>query len=164
VTGNRAWWGGGAYLGGSGALVLKPDEKEALKAYVAKGGFLWFEAVTGGAAFDQSLKQLAAEMKWDLKILPPTHPLMSGKMDGGAVGYNLTTGVEFHQSLRVQRLGRLYAEFFGVYQGDKMIGVYSPLDVVFSITGLEAYKCKGYKAEDAAAVATNLACFFSTLK
>jgi hypothetical protein len=36
--------------------------------------------------------------------------------------------------------------------------------VVFSITGLEAYKCKGYKAEDAAAVATNLACFFSTLK
>jgi hypothetical protein len=153
-----------AYIGGSGAFVLKPDEKEALKAYVAKGGFLWFEAVTGGAAFDQSLKQLAAEMKWDLKILPPTHPLMSGKMDGGAIGYNLTSGVEFHQSMRVQRLALQYADLFGVFQGDKMIGVYSPLDVVFSISGLEAYKCKGYKAEDAAAVATNLACFFSTLK
>jgi hypothetical protein len=153
-----------AYIGGSSALVLKPEEKEALKAYVAKGGLVWFEAVTGAAAFDQSLKQLAAEMKWDLKILPATHPLMSGKMDGGAVGYNLAAGVEFRQSLRVQRLGRQCADLFGVYQGDKVIGVYSPLDVVFSLSGLEAYKCKGYKADDAAAVATNLACYFSTLK
>jgi hypothetical protein len=88
---------------------------------------------------------------------------MNGKMDGG-IGYNLTSGVEFRQSLRLQRGSRPYAELLGIFEGDKMIGVYSPLDVVFSVSGLEAYKCRGYKPEDAAAVATNLAVYLSTRK
>ena len=152
-----------AYVGGSGELVLTPDDQEALKVYAAKGGFLWFEAVAGSAAFDQSFRALAAAMRWDLRLLPPTHPLMNGKMDGG-IGYNLTSGVEFRQSLRLQRGSRPYAELLGIFEGDKMIGVYSPLDVVFSVSGLEAYKCRGYKPEDAAAVATNLAVYLSTRK
>jgi len=84
-------------------------------------------------------------------------------MDPG-LGYNLTSGVEFRAGFRMARLGRQYAEFFGIFDGEKMIGVYSPLDMVFSATDYEAFKCKGYKPEDAAAVMTNLAVYVSTLK
>jgi hypothetical protein len=151
-----------AFLTGT-ALSLRPEEREALKAYADKGGFLWFEAADGSAEFDQGLRQLAQEIKWELKLLPNTHPLMNGRMEPG-LAYNLTTGIEFRQSMRVQRLGRNYAEFYGVFDADKLLGVYSPLDTLFCITGYEAYKCRGYKAEDAAAADTNLAVYLSTLK
>ena len=152
-----------AYITASTALAFKPEEKQALKAYADKGGFLWLESARGESAFDQSVRQLATDMKWELKLLPNTHGLMTGRMDPGT-GYNLTTGVTFRKVLRLARLSRPCAEFWGLYQGDKMIGVYSPLDIVFSTTGYEAFQCKGYKPPDAAAVATNLAIYFSTLK
>jgi hypothetical protein len=102
-------------------------------------------------------------MGWTLKLLPNNHGLLTGRMDPG-LGYNLTSGVEFRAGFRRARLGRQYAEFFGVFDGEKMIGVYSPLDVIFGATDYEAYNCKGYKSEDAAAVMTNLAIYISTLK
>jgi hypothetical protein len=152
-----------AYLAGSTNITLKPEEREALKAFTAKGGQLWVEAATGAAVFDVAFRKLAVEMGWELKLLPPTHAIMTGRMDPG-LGFDLTKGVEFRTSMRIVRLNRPYADFFGIYQGDKMIGVYSPLDALYSMTGYDAYKNKGYKTEDAAAVATNLAVYFSTQK
>ena len=102
-------------------------------------------------------------MGWQLKLLPGSHPLLHGRMQGGE-GYNLTSRVEFRKALRATMLGRQYAQFHGIYEGDTLIGLYSPLDVVFSTTGYEAHRCRGYKTEDARAVATNLAVFLSTLK
>ena len=153
-----------AYIAGSaGGVSFTPEELPALKAFTDKGGFLWFEAVDGHVNFDKALRGLASQMKWELKPLAITHPLVSGKMDPG-LGYNLAAGVEFRQSFRIQRLGRQYADLVGVYEGDKLVGVYSPIDVLFCITGNESFKCRGYKPDDAAAVGTNLAVFFSTLK
>ena len=101
-------------------------------------------------------------MGWKLQLLPVTHDLMTGRM-GAALGHNLTTHVEFRRSLRVVKLGRAYADLIGVYSGDRLIGVYSPLDVMFAITPYEAYKCKGYLPQDAEAVATNILLYLTTL-
>ncbi|HUU09971.1 MAG TPA: DUF4159 domain-containing protein [Phycisphaerae bacterium] len=105
-----------AYIAGSTPLVWKPAQKDALKAYVAKGGFLWFEAVTGAPDFGQSVRQLAAEMTWQLRLLTKDHGLMTGAMDP-AVGHNLASGIEFRSALKEQRMGRLNAELMGVYEG-----------------------------------------------
>ena len=88
---------------------------------------------------------------------------MTGRMDPAA-GYNLTTGVEFRSTLKVQRAGRSYAELIGVYEGGRLVGLYSPFDVLFSLNGYEAYRCRGYRAPDAAAVATNVVLYLSTMK
>ncbi|MGB2754615.1 MAG: DUF4159 domain-containing protein [Phycisphaerae bacterium] len=147
-----------AYLAGTKALGLSAENREALKSFVAAGGLLWFEAVTGSVDFDQSVKQFAQDMGWELKMLPATHGLMTGRMDP-AVGYNLTTEVEFRRALRVSRLGRPYAEFMGLYNGERLVGLYSPLDVLFSLQPYEAWSCKGYQPADAEAVATNIALY-----
>ena len=152
-----------AYLAGSADVTLTPDEQAAMKKYLAAGGFLWAEAVTGSLAFDQAVRKLAADMGLTLKLLPGSHPLLHGRM-AGAEGHNLTSRVQFRRALRAQRIGRPSAEFYGIYQGSKMVGLYSPFDVVFSLTGYEAHRCRGYKAEDAMAVGTNLVLYFSTLK
>jgi len=150
-----------AYLAGTKALVLTPEERGALKSFVAAGGSVWLEAVTGSVDFDQSVKQFAQDMGWELKMLPMTHGLMTGRMDA-ATGYNLTTGVEFRRALRVSRLGRPNAEFVGLFDGDRLVGVYSPLDVLFSMNPYEAWSCKGYQPADAQAVATNVALSLTT--
>jgi hypothetical protein len=151
-----------AYLAGTKALVLSAEQREALKSFVAAGGLLWLEAVTGSADFDQSVKQFAQDMGWELKMLPMTHGLMTGRMDP-ALGYNLTAGVEFRRALRVSRLGRPYAEFMGLYAGERLVGLYSPLDVLFSLQPYEAWSCKGYQPVDAEAVATNIVLYLTTL-
>jgi hypothetical protein len=150
-----------AYLAGTKALVLSAEDREALKSFVAAGGSVWLEAVTGSLDFDQSVKQFAQDMGWELKMLPATHGLMTGRM-GAAVGYNLTTGVEFRRALRVSRIGRPNAELVGLLDGDRLVGVYSPLDVLFSMNPYEAWSCKGYQPTDAEAVATNVALYFTS--
>jgi hypothetical protein len=144
-----------AYLAGSKEVALTDPQRQALKAYLEKGGFLWVEAAGGADAFDQSFRKLAADLGWTLKDIDKTAALMTGKF-ARAVGYDLTNEVRFRRSLKIARAGRAWASLVGIYQGDKFVGVYSPLDVVFSSTPYEAGGCRGYEPEDAAAVATNI--------
>jgi hypothetical protein len=151
-----------AYFAGSGPLKLTQAERDAIKTFADGGGFLWFEAAMGSHEFDKAVQDLAGQMGWKLEVLPATHDLMTGRM-GAALGHNLTTRLEFRKSLRVVKLGRAYADLIGVFASGRLIGVYSPLDVMFSVTPYEAYKCKGYLPEDAEAVATNIVLYLTTL-
>ena len=60
-----------------------------------------------------------------------------------ALGYDLTKGVQFRRSLKLLRQGKPSAQLEGIYQDGKLVGLYSPFDVVFSSTPYEAYGCKG---------------------
>jgi len=151
-----------AYLTGSRAFALPGDARLALKEFVEKGGFLWAHAAGGSVPFEDSLRQLAAASGWELKVLPKDHPLMTGRMEG-AEGYDLTKGVEFRRSLRVARAGKPWAEFVGLYAGDRMVGLFSPFDIEFSLSPYEAYGCRGYKPLDAGAVAMNVLFYLTTL-
>jgi hypothetical protein len=151
-----------AFVAGSLDVTMTPEEREALKAYAAGGGFVWAEAVTGSREFDVAFRKLAGEIGWKLVLLPGSHPLMHGKMDPG-VGFNLTMGVQFRDAVKKDRIGFQKAEWFGIHDGEKLVGVYSPYDTVFSAAGYDAYKCRGYKTEDALAVGANLAVYVSTL-
>jgi hypothetical protein len=144
-----------AFLTGSKEVTLPAPQKQALKDYLSKGGFLWAEAAAGSTVFDASFRKLAADMGLELKYIEKTEPMMTGNFSK-ALGYNLTTGVQFRRAMKLSRLGRAFADFVGIYQGTKLVGVYSPMDIVFSVTPYDAYNCRGYQAEDAVAVATNI--------
>ena len=151
-----------AYLTGSREFTFTAEEKEGLKAYVDGGGFLWAEAGRGSIEFDRALREAIKDLGWELKPLDAkTHPLVTGRMDP-ALGYNLGKNVQFRRELREKRLLRRFAEFEGIFAGDKLVGVYSPLDILFSLTPYEASKCLGYKDEDAAAAATNVILYLTT--
>jgi hypothetical protein len=149
-----------AYLAGSGPFTLTQAEREGLKAFIAGGGLLWFEAAMGAPEFDQALQKLVGQMGWKLEVLPLTHALLTGRM-GAALGHNLVARVEFRKSIRIGRLPR--AELIGVYADGRLIGVYSPLDVMFAIKPYEAYKCRGYLPQDAEAVAANILLYLTTV-
>jgi len=151
-----------AYLIGLGEVSLTADEKQALKAYLNKGGFLWAEAAGGNAAFARAMLALAGDLGLTIKRVPQTDPIITGRFPSGAKGYSLISGVQFKRALRVQRLGRAHAELMGFYNGGKLVGVFSPIDIIFSATGYDAYENRGYDTQDAKAVATNLLIYLST--
>ena len=146
-----------AFLTGSGAFTLTDAEKAGLAAFVARGGFVWAEAAAGSAAFDAAFRAIAGDLGWTLAPLAPEHPLMTGRL-GPARGYDLRSGVEFRRALRVPRIIKPWAELWGITVGGRLAGVYSPFDAVsFAFSPYEAYNCRGYKTDDAAAVVMNIA-------
>ncbi len=149
-----------AFLTGAKAVTLADADREALKAYLAKGGFLWAEAASGSLDFDKSFRKLAAVMGWELKLLDRTAPLMTGRF-AKAVGYNVTLGVRFRHALTAQRIDRPWADLEGIYQDGKMVGVYSAIDIVIAGTPCQAFDCHGYRQEDAAAVGANILLFLT---
>jgi hypothetical protein len=144
-----------AFLAGTEAFELDAEEREALKNALEAGTFLWLEAAMGSPGFDEAVRRLAEALEWNLRRLPADHPLMTGEIPGG-LGRDLTEDVQFRRTLRIARADRDYAELIGIFAGGELVGVYSPLDVAFSLTGYQAYGCGGYEAEDALAVASNI--------
>jgi len=148
------------YLTGAGEIKMADAQKQALKAYAAKGGFLWVEAAGGAIEFNAQFRKLAEELGWQVKLIPQTDPVITGRLPTGA-GYSLISGVKFRRALRVQRLGRPNAELYGLYAGTKMVGVYSAFDVMFGLAGYDAYACLGYLPADARAVAINIVLYLT---
>ena len=144
-----------AFLTGSTAFEMPEEDRTALRKYVEDGGFIWAEAAGGSLEFERSLKTICGQLKWELRPLPQDHPILTGKIRG-AQGYNLTAGVEFRHALRLARAAKTFAEFEGIFYGDRLVGVYSPFDTVFGLEGYEAYNCRGYRAFDAHAVVLNV--------
>ncbi len=151
-----------AYIVGSEPWEPEEAEVAALKAFVAGGGRLWLEAAMGSADFHRSLVAVAERAGWELRILPRMHPLLSGRMPP-AEGYNVSGQVRFRRALDLPESRRTHAEVWGAFDGERMIGVYSPFDVAFAVTPYEAFDCRGYRPAHAAAVGTNVALYLTTL-
>jgi len=144
-----------AYLTSGTPFTLSDAEKTALKMFVDTGGFLLAQAAGGSAKAEDSMKALAKDCGWNLKALPKDHPMMTGRM-GVAHGHDLTQGVAFRRALRMGRAGKAWAELIGIFAGERLVGVFSPFDLEFSLSPYEAYECRGYKTADAAAVDLNI--------
>jgi hypothetical protein len=144
-----------AFMTGQKPFIMANFEQQAVKDYLAKGGFLWAEALMGSQEFDKSFRKLAADMGWELKLIEKNAPLMTGQFTK-AVGYNLVTGVRYRHALKPLRMGRLWADLEGIYLDGKLVGVYSAYDVVLASEPYEIYNCRGYLPDDATAVGANL--------
>ncbi|MBN2581755.1 MAG: DUF4159 domain-containing protein [Planctomycetes bacterium] len=143
------------WLKGRQGLSLTDAAKAKLKSYLAGGGFLVAESIMGDTRFTEAFTAAAGEMGLMLKPLSTKDAPVTGQL-GGAKGYDLTAKIRFSRALAVQRIGKNYAELTGLYLGDKLVGVHSPYDVLYSLTGCRSYDRLGYEPDEAMAVAANL--------
>jgi hypothetical protein len=150
------------YLSGRASCDLDAAGQAWLKNYLAGSGFLFAEAALGDKRFDESLRAMIGTSGLTFKRMDATSPLISGQLPAGAIGYNVNS-VGYTYALRDERMGKPLPELLGLYLGEKLVGVYSPYDIMFRQTGCEAFDCRGYDADDARALAVNVALYASTL-
>jgi hypothetical protein len=142
-----------AYLTGRQGLTLSDEDVKALGEYLTGGGFLLVEAALGDTRFDAAAQPILAKMGLTLRMVPATHGLMTGQL-GAATGYAVKA-VRYKPTAASERLGRP-AELIGLYRGEQLVGIYSPLDMVFSQTGCDAWGNRGYAEDDARALLSNI--------
>jgi hypothetical protein len=126
-----------------------------LKDFASSGGFIFAEAVLGDKRFDETVRPALQAAGFTLKPLPTDHPLLTGQLANGAKGYNVSK-VGYSFALRSDRVGQPAPLLEGLFLGEKLVGVYSPYDILFSSTGSAAFGNRGYAAEDARAIAANI--------
>jgi hypothetical protein len=143
------------WLTGRQDASLEPADAQALKTWLAAGGFLFAEATLGDLRFAKSFPALAKSLGLTLKPLGPTDDLIVGQPAPNVSGYNVSK-VRFSQHLNAERLSLAHPDLQLIYLGDKLVGVWSPDDIMFSLTGCKAFGNLGYEADDARAIATNI--------
>jgi len=134
---------------------------EWLKKYLSDGGFLLAEATLGDEQGGAGIRAALEGIGLTLKPLDVGHGVVNGQL-GQATGYDASK-VEFTFHLRSERIGKAKPELFGIYDGDRFVGLYSPFDILYAQTGCKAYGSRGYEAADARALATNIVLLRSQL-
>jgi len=143
-----------AWLTGRQKVGLADEEAAALKAYLQQGGFLLAEAAMGDTRFDAAFRGLASQLGLTMRPVGTGAPLVTGKL-GAASGFDVSK-VKVTFALRGARIGRPNPDLFELRLDDKPVGVYSPADLSYCQTGMDAFGCRGYAAEDARAILTNI--------
>ncbi|MBN2583058.1 MAG: DUF4159 domain-containing protein [Planctomycetes bacterium] len=143
-----------AWVTGRQGVAMTADKMAALVRYLDGGGFLLAEAILGDERFDKAFRELAKQAGIEVKALAADDAVLTGQFSG-ASGYAIDK-VGFKRSLLAERIGNAKAELYGLYRGGKMVGVYSPLDLMYSQTGLDAWGSRGYEADDARTILANI--------
>ena len=147
------------HLAGRAGSRLDPEGCAWLRGQLGAGRFLLAEATLGDGRFDEAFRAVATAAGLALKPLPKDRPLLTGQL-GKAAGYDVTS-VAYTYHLQAERVGQPAPLLYGIYDGSRLVGVYSPFDILFSQTGCKAYGNRGYAPEDARAIATNIALLIS---
>ena len=147
------------YLTGRSDCTLDDSGIAWLKKALTGGPLLVAEATCGDKAFDKAFRNLAAKAALTLKPIPPESPVLTGKLFG-ASGYAIGK-VQFSRALAAEQKDLDAPVLLGIYDGERLVGLYSPYDIFFSQTGGRAYDNRGYAASDARALATNIALLVS---
>lgn len=150
-----------AWLVGRKDVRLPAAEVAGLRKFMADGGLLVAESAMGDRRFDASFRELAGQLGLRVLRLSKDSPLLTGGL-GSATGFSIDT-VKFQFALRAERVGKNEPELYGLYLDDRMVGVYSPFDLLYCQTGQDAFDCRGYEAEDALAILTNILLWASAL-
>jgi hypothetical protein len=123
------------YLTGVGEVSFTEREREVLRTYVERGGFIFAEAACGSARFDRSFRELARQLWPDhpLEPMPLGHPLFELGEPLGDVLYSQTV-LKAHPGLKGPQLE-------AVETSGRTVLVYSPYDISSAIDGHPCFQC-----------------------
>ena len=131
---------------------LSDAEREALKGYLDRGGFLWAVACCGRPAFDKAFRDLVAGLFPDspLEELPPDHPIYSGK-----VGAPIST-VAYSPAIKAESPDLARPVLYGLVRNGHLVIVYSPYGMAEGLDGIKTYGARAYAPDDARRLAVNI--------
>jgi hypothetical protein len=138
---------------------LPPQQVEAIREYLKRGGVLFADACCGATQFDRSFRDLVQQLypESELKQIPADHDLYSARVGHEireATRRRLVT-VDRNASLQLQtEKGPPLLE--GIEVDGRYVVIYSRHDISCALEHQAALSCDGYIEEDAAKLAVNV--------
>jgi len=141
------------HITGHGTLKLSAAQQEAIKQYIAGGGFVLMDACAGSKDFAASAEKCLDRMFPEQSIMMPVdHPIVQGGPGGTKPLEKLRAN-----SWSVSRLrNRPAPPFTIVKQGDRIGLILAPFDLTASMDGHFIYGMYGYRRESTLRLMENL--------
>lgn len=140
---------------GDEPLGLDEDAIKNFAAYAGGGGFVIAEAVMGRSGFDADFRKLIEAAGLTLEPVAENDPLITGQLGDDMQGAPVVQ-VRFTRAVQQQLKPIEGTGLLAIRKGEKTVGYYSPLDLMYSATGLAAYDIRGYDQQTASAVLVNM--------
>ncbi len=136
------------YRTGHNAFTFTQAERERLREYVLKGGFIYFDACCGRDAFAKSARKELAQIfpERPLKRLASDHPIYRCYYSVPLVRYTPATGIS----------GMAPPPLEGIDIGCRTAVVFSPIDLSCGWDMHTHKQCKGVQAEYALKLGENM--------
>jgi hypothetical protein len=150
------------YIHGRRAFRFTAAEREALRTYLERGGFLMGDAICGSKEFADSFRR---EMEAifpanKLDTISVDHPMMSNETYRG---FDITRVSLRDPQARgdaadplKSRIVKAAPVLEGVTVDDRLAVVFSPFDLSCALEKANSPDCKGYTRDDAAKIAANI--------
>ena len=140
------------YIAGNFTFELTPEEIDALRQHLLRGGFLFADTCCGRKAFDQSMRDLAAELFPDhpMERLPQDHPIIAGQP-----GFPLPE-VNYLPAVQKEMPDLKTAWLEGVTIEGRTVLVHSPFAIGYALEDHACFGCRGVASEDARRLAANI--------
>lgn len=147
------------FMHGRRAFEFAPEERDNLREYFEKGGFLFADAICSSDGFAESfreeIKQLFPDS--DLVPIPPGHPIWTNQYRGFELtSVVLNTPVRIGDGASSVRSTRIPPALEGIEVDGRLIVVFSQYDISCAMENAVSTECKGYQKEDAAKIGINV--------
>ena len=144
------------YIHGRAALSLSPEDADALRKHLERGGGMIFaDAACGSVAFDAAFRRFVAELlpKNPMVLIHHNDPIFATKIGFDLHDVKYTKGAGG---------GRDFPQLEGVKINGHWSIIYSKYDIGCALARHSGLECKGYSYESAIKIAANIM-IYSTL-
>ena len=146
------------FMHGRKRFSFSQAQRDDLKKYIGRGGFLFADSICGSIAFADAFRNEIRQMfpDGDWRDIPGDHEIWSEKF----TGYNLDK-VTLREPLRNDngltfREQKVPPQMEGLFVDGRIVVILSKYDLSCAMESASASECKGYLKEDAAKIGVNV--------
>ncbi|HUQ72709.1 MAG TPA: DUF4159 domain-containing protein [Planctomycetaceae bacterium] len=147
------------YMHGRTRFSLAPDERDALRLHLTRGGVLFADACCGAVPFDRSFRELMKQLfpEQEFKPIPVTHELFSEQIGRDVRKLRRRSLDNANPNAPVATTVREVEPYLeGLELDGRFVVIYSKYDLSCALERQATLSCEGYLPEDAVKLATNI--------
>lgn len=148
------------FMHGRGELQLSEPERQALRAYLENGGFLFADAICADEVFAESFRrEMQLVLGEQLTYLPDSHPLLTPEYYGFDIRRVDVIDPDQTGDRIVSAQRRIAPRLQAGRVANRISVIFSPLDLSCALESRHSLQCRGYVREDAARIGINVIMF-----
>ncbi len=149
------------FMHGRGELKFNESQRSTLRNYIKNGGFIFADAICADEQFAASFRrEMAVILNAELQPINEGHPLLLGNRFSGydIRQVNIIDPQRTKDQIAVNRR-RVSPQLEIANSEDRVVVVFSPLDMSCALESRHSLQCRGYTRDDAARIGINVILF-----